>query len=469
MRRIVHIASLLFMLQNSFGQGEVNYLYEELPHDSVPTTSIKTHTGLKPEIRRTSGNEGSYLKLEGLADLNYYQKVQGEYKTGLGFNLTSSINDKWYIRLAGVQGLSSFSGISSPKSYLTFKNDSLSSWYTDIRSRISFTPNHIFNFQTGLDHNFVGEGSRSILLGDYGKPYPFAMARARFWRVEYSVLYQFMHEQNGDEIEGKYAASHHLSFNPAKWMNVSIFESVIFQPKDSLLNRGFDVEYLNPFVFYRPQEYSLGSADNVLLGLDVSGRWRSHVFYGQFMFDEFYLSEIRAGSGWWANKYGGQIGAKGRLLNNDLFYRVEYNFVRPYTYAHKTNELNYGNQGTVLAHPYGANFMELVGEVKWQKEKFLAKLFLNYFLTGANNGANQGTDIYASYNFRPDDYGHFIGQGTQINGLNCILTGSYKIHSMGNLHGFVENHFRYNTLDDKIRYQLVVGLRSMLWNDHRNY
>ena len=30
---------------------------------------------------------------------------------------------------------------------------------------------------------------------------------------------------------------------------------------------------------------------------------------------------------------------------NNFFYRLEYNFARPYTYAHLSEEFNYGNQG----------------------------------------------------------------------------------------------------------------------------
>ncbi|MBL4863061.1 MAG: hypothetical protein JKY09_08610, partial [Crocinitomicaceae bacterium] len=242
----------------TFGQSEVSYLYEELPGDSIPKQSIKLHTSVKPAIRlnSVSSNE-SYVKLTGLTDLNYLQNENTQYKTGLGAEFKSSINNKWFFRLAAIQGIAETDSIFTPKSFVSVQPKSLTS-YTDIRSRIAYTPNHIFNFQVGLDHNFIGEGARSMFLSDYGKPYPFAQVRARFWRIEYSVLYQFLREGGQHNWEGKFASSHHISFNAAKWLNFGIFESVVFQPKDTLLNRGFDAEYLNPLVFYRPQEYSLG-------------------------------------------------------------------------------------------------------------------------------------------------------------------------------------------------------------------
>src|SRR3989338_10397890 len=94
----------------------------------------------------------------------------------------------------------------------------------------------------------------------------------RFWRIEYSILYQFLREGQSKQWEGKFASSHHLSFNATKWLNLGIFESVIFQPKDTAVNRGFDAEYLNPLVFYRPQEYSLGFFGNERFFVQVSAK-----------------------------------------------------------------------------------------------------------------------------------------------------------------------------------------------------
>ena len=471
MKQLRYIA--FFFSFSVAGQGEVGYLFEEMPNDSVVQPSLQYHSSLKPAVRqfKSSAKAESYVQVAGLGDLNYFQSTTSAFKTGLGLEVKGGVKDKFFFRLAGVEGIHQNSGGFAPKSFI---DDSLGnvSLYTDLRGRISYTPNHVFNFQAGVDHNFLGEGARSMLLSDYGTPYPFGQIRMRFWRVEYSILYQFLRERNANQWEGKFASSHHLSFNIAKWLNVGIFETVIFQPKDTLLNRGFDVEYLNPFVFYRPQEYSIGSSDNVLIGFDLAARYKKHTLYGQFILDEFFWAEIKARSGWWASKYGGQLGVKGRFEKgvHNFFYRVEYNFARPYTYAHLSDQLNYGNQGRPLAHPYGSNFMELLAEVKWQHKKWYAKAFSNYFLRGNDkDGFNYGSDIYVPYINRPFEYGHVIGQGQGFNGTKTILSAGYQVLKHGKLHAFVENHFDYITLDNQLRYTLVVGLRSMLWNDHRNY
>lgn len=468
MIRFLYILTFLASV-NTFAQVEVAYLVDENPLDSIVKESITYHSSVKPQIR--IGKPSNYIKLQGIGDLNYLQKVSGQYKLGAGLNFTSQFNNKWYFRLAAISGISNLDSIYYPKAYFTYPMDSVPYGYTDVHARLSYTPNHVFNFQVGLDNNFIGEGSRSLLLSDFGNPYPFAQIRARFWRLEYTVLYQFMRERKNSDWQSKFGASHHISINATKWLNFGIFESVIFQPKDTLLNRGFDVEYLNPVIFYRPQEYALGSSDNVLLGVSMTAKYKKHTFYTQFILDEFYLAEVRAKSGWWANKFGGQFGFKGRFgKDNNWFYRAEYNFVRPYTFAHLSEELNYGNQGTNLAHPYGANFMEGLVELKFQKGKILATTFNSYTLSGNSiNGYNYGENTYSPYINRPYEYGHFIGQGGQVNRFKNILSVSYNLNTATNLNAFIENHMHYIAQINKWQNMVVIGVRSQLWNDRRNY
>ena len=184
------------------------------------------------------------------------------------------------------------------------------------------------------------------------------------------------------------------------------------------------------------------------------------------------MTEVRKKSGWWANKYGAQVGVKGRLKHggNNFFYRLEYNFARPYTYAHLSEEFNYGNQGFALAHPYGANFMEILAEVKWENKRFYGEILANYYLKGSSiNGFNYGEDVYTPYINRPEEYGHHIGSGKGINGTKAIITLGYKVADHGKLNAYIENHFDANTITNKVYYTPVIGIRSMLWNDPRNF
>jgi hypothetical protein len=486
---------ILFIILSNFGlsQNGIGLLYEEMPNDSILPNSLSNHTSIKPQIRifnntTLSPSKFFYSKetindsicrsftISPILDLGLASGVYGSYRTGIGATFTVDLNEKWYAKISVIEGIGeTYSTIFSPKAFYFKKTSNTNYNYTDIRGRISYTPNHIFNFQAGIDHNFIGEGNRSMLLSDYSKPYPFVQIRSTFGRFEYMMLYEFLKEKSAtsDVFKSKYSSSHLISYNITKKLNIGIFESVIFSPKDTTLNRGYDAEYLNPAVFFRPQEYSLGSPDNILLGFQASAKYEKHTLYTQVLLDEFLLSELKAKSRWWANKYGGQIGVKGRFtnMNQNYFYRLEMNFARPYTYSHASLSQNYGNQGYSLAHPLGANFYEFLAELKWQSKKWNVKSFLSYYLKGIEkyDGYSYGSDIYLSYNLHKKDYNNKIGNGTKVNGVHLIVTTSYLIENKNNLQIFLENHLTGSTISKEPSYQFVIGIRSCLWNDYRNY
>lgn len=486
--------SISVIVTDSVGHNDIFNVYDQVSYkgrirfynfdtDLLPSNrfGLTTHHSIKPI---TMGGYQTYpgiiskeTKWKPLFDLNGFgsnpngSDFEQGYRTGAGVYWRGHYKDKWNFHLAGVAGV--YDGDSSymPRSYFNWQEGN-TRLYTDIRSRISFSPNKVFNFQAGLDHNHIGEGSRSLFISDYGNPYPFGMIKANFWRVEYTILYQFMREGIPGDYQGKFASSHHISFNAAKWLNIGVFETVIFNPSDTLLGRGFEVEYLNPVVFYRPQEYSLGSSDNVLLGLDLTARHKNFTFYSQFIIDEFFLAEIRARSQWWANKYGGQFGVKANFrTGKDVFFvRTEMNFVRPYTYAHLNDKLNHGNQGRPLAHPYGANFAEILGEVRWGSGNWRGQFFVNYAQRGGDTDSlNYGADIYLPYINRPYERGHFIGQGIASNTWLFRWRIAYKLQKLYGASLFAEYNLRYTVQNNNVQHLFSVGLRSNLWNDYRNY
>jgi len=461
----------------TFGQGAVGWINEEKSMDSVGKWSFEDHSGFYPKIRQTSirnyGFEaGSKSQLIPTVDAGIGYGTQLNARIGGGFIWESNFSDKWYLRAGTNLIFNSNDSLLSSNYYQSFLDEKLAIQPT---ARLSFTPNKYFNFQAGMDKNFIGEGSRSLFLSDYGRSYPFGQIKAHFWHVEYTTMYQFMQENYKNENRSKFIASHHLSWNVTKWLNFGLFETVVFQPRDTFLRRGFDVEYLNPMVFYRPQEYSIGSADNVLIGASFSAKFLNRsMLYGQIIVDEFLLSEIRARRGWWGNKFGGQIGYKGKIkfLKQNFVFRLEVNAVRPYTYAHINAMANYGNNGSTLSHPLGANFAEFLGELKWQKKKYFVKLIAIWGYQGLDeNNKSYGSNIYRPYTQRPYDLNFEIGEGKRNYFTRINLFGAYQLSEKGNLQAFTEIQFRYDSAvqDHKFRVVPLIGIRSNLWNDYRSY
>jgi hypothetical protein len=478
---IINRVILILMIALPVGlqaQSGIGWLFEPTSNDSTEKESFENHSSILPQIRREIKSENG---INFVRPINFIPLVDGglNYQSDLGYRISGGgifeSNQNWkkfYLRAGAIGGVESTDSLTSANYEFTDSLKSSRSLFQPI-FRFAYTPNQIFNFQIGHDKNFIGEGNRSLFLSDYGKPYYFGQIRARFWHVEYTMLYQFMNENYKSTKAQKFAASHYLSWNVTKKINLGIFETVIFQPKDTLLYRGFDVEYLNPVVFFRPQEYAIGSSDNVLLGASFSIKHKKQMLYGQLIVDEFLLSEIRAKSGWWANKYGGQLGIKGylKLRNEKFFYRVEANAVRPYTYAHVNSLQNYGNQNSTLSHPYGANFMEILFEAKWQRSNWLVKVFANGGYQGLDEGGKSyGGNIYLPYMLRPNDYNNIIGQGIPNNFFRMNLHAAYKLSEKGSIFAFAEIQYRYDSaLSQKSHIIPFIGIRSYLWNDYRNF
>jgi hypothetical protein len=308
----------------------------------------------------------------------------------------------------------------------------------------------------GNEKQFIGDGYRSLFLSDNAFNYPFFKITSTFWKFRYTnlfVSYQNIGNAANSNIGGylqKFASYHHLSYNATKWLNIGLFETIVWQGGDSTgARRGFDVNYLNPIIFYRPVEFSRGSPDNVLIGLSFKAMiLKKYQLYGQLLLDEFSLKEVTARNGWWANKQGLQLGWKffDFLGMKNLTWQNELNIVRPYTYGHFTADQSYTHYAQPLAHPLGANFIENVQFLRYRYRRWgiEAKILLAQYgadtlrLDGtmSNWGQNPfvGTaEIGSGPLMVPDIYGNTITQGLKNTVMFTDLTASYLINTRTNM------------------------------------
>ena len=218
--------------------------------------------------------------------------------------------------------------------------------YPVAEAYLSYSPNKTFNFQFGHGKNFIGDGYRSMFMSDAASPYPFFKINTTFWKIKYTNTWLWLRDvrpevTNDGVFRTKYMATHYLSWNVTKKLNIGLFEYVIWENSN---DRGFDINYLNPIIFYRAIEFSTGSrGGNAIIGL--SGKYKFNdrfSMYTQLMIDEFSTDEIFSGNGYWGNKNGFQIGAKYHHAFgvDNLHLQAEFNAVRPYTYSHKEIILN---------------------------------------------------------------------------------------------------------------------------------
>ena len=355
--------------------------------------------------------------------------------------------------------------------------------FLSARGYITFNALKIINIQFGHDRNFFGNGFRSLLLSDNSPSSLFAKFTTRLGRrIQYTNLFtQLQNTQapldgaNGELlIPPKFAAMHHLSVNVGDHLNVGVFEATVFS-RDRV-----DLGYLNPVILYRYVESSQGSADNAMIGIDAKANFLSHfLVYSQLMLDEFVLKNVTAGKGSWTNKFALQLGAKYidafGVPNLDL--QAELNMARPYTYSHEKSatvsagQTNYAHYSQPLAHPLGANFVETLGIVRFQRKRLTANgIFgLMTFGTDPSPNFNYGGNILKDYNtkFRAD--GNFIGQGRKNIVTYADIRGSYMVrHNI-----FLEGRFLYRYQDSQARddtYNSQVASVALRWNlPYRNW
>jgi len=357
--------------------------------------------------------------------------------------------------------------------------------FFDYTGYLSYSPNNnkIFNFQLGRDKHFIGDGYRSLLLSDYAPAYPFFRINSNFWRFQYNVWYTWMYDVTyakgiKNKFKNKFGTFHYLSYNISKQLQVSLFENVVWRGIDTNQARNFDPNYLNPVIFFRPVEYSIGSSDNSFLGLNINGTLFNKIkLYAQVAVDEFFLREIRARKGWWANKQGWQLGAKyiSAFKIKGLKLQVEYNEVRPFTYTHGIVVQNYAHYGMPLAHPFGANFREFLGFINYRKNRFeLAWQGMQVVVGKDTSGtkSNIGQNIFVSYNTRNLEYGNKTTQGIKTNVLQSTIKLTYYLIPDMNMR--LELGYMQRSEKNTRGYQLqnpyfFVGFKTSFWNTYRDF
>lgn len=293
----------------------------------------------------------------------------------------------------------------------------------------------------GRNSHFIGNGHRSLLLSDFSNPYLNLSVSAKIWKFTYKAIFaEFLNYPNALSVPGhspqirkKHGAFHYMSTGIGKRVRLGVFEGVIFNRGDSTTQSRFDMNYLNPVIFYRSVEYHLGSPDNMLFGANLSIDFaKRYQFYSQLMFDEFNVSFLlKRNSDWWANKYGFQFGVKGFDIFGfkNLDGLIELNQVRPYTYSHWSYMGAYSNNGVPLAHPLGSNFRETMFKLDYDISNNLkTSIITSIYIKGLDSNAiSYGGDILRSYYDRPsNNFGHILAQGDQRNVINSSFLLSYN-------------------------------------------
>ncbi len=333
--------------------------------------------------------------------------------------------------------------------------------FFNARGSIFFRATKHVHIQFGNDKNFLGSGHRSLLLSDFAKDYLFLRINTKIWRFNYQNLFT----QFTDNIPGiktpypkKYGAFHSLSLDILKKWNIGLFEGIIFNDEKNE-GRGYDISYLNPVIFYRSVEQNLGSPDNAMVGANTYFLiGKSVKVYGQFLLDEFKISEIRKDRGWLNNKYAYQAGIKYvdifGLPNIDL--QIEYNRIRPYTYASDSSGKNFTQYRQSLAHPLGSNLDEIYANLRINP---YGPVDINIRGSYTRQGVDSSTVAYSGSDFGSNpninyrarnathEFGNYFLQGVLQKTVYIQTKLSYQLaHNL-----FIDLNYIYRSQKSEIR------------------
>ena len=307
---------------------------------------------------------------------------------------------------------------------------------------VTITPSKHFHIQFGYDNNFIGDGIRSMFLSDFGANYLFLKFNTNVWKLNYENIFaeltRFYPHGSDALLPKKYMAMHHLSINITKHANFGIFESVMFKRENT-----FELQYLNPVIFYRSVEQALGSPDNAFIGFDFKVNFVKHLqVYGQLLIDEFNFKKEFSTPGksklygllhpqkWWGNKFAAQFGIKyiDAFGVDHLDMQFEANVARPYTYSHFDTTTSWTHYNQPLAHPLGANFAELIFQIKYQpvQQLYFSTRFVYDRKGEDDDSTNWGGNPLKVYGTFEREFGNTIGQGVTYRSFYWDFVATYE-------------------------------------------
>lgn len=367
-----------------------------------------------------------------------------------------------------------------------FKSDAYD--FPSAEANLTFTANKFFDLQLGYGRNFIGDGYRSVLESDGASPYPYFKINTNFWKIKYTNTYMWLKDVRPEvtlerTYSKKFMANHYLSWNASNRLNIGFFESVVWADTN---NRGFDMSFVNPIIFYRSVEFaSSARSGNALLGLTTKYKLNNQMnLYGQFLLDEFSLGDVKAGDNSWKNKFGYQLGVKyyNAFKVDNLLLQLEFNHVRPYVYSHSDPITNYGHNNQSLGHQWGGNFEEILAIARYNKGRLFADAKVTYGIRGLDfdtvlDNYNYGGNIYKDYDLnRPFDKGVKVGQGNKTTVFIADLQAGYLVNPMTNLklfgsfiyRNFDPNQSTLSTFKESTTW-FSIGIRSDVFNWYFDY
>jgi hypothetical protein len=246
-------------------------------------------------------------------------------------------------------------------------------------------------------------------------------------------------------FQKKAAAYQYLSVNPVKFINVGLFQGMIWSAGNSRNAQRLGWEYFNPMIFSNVLSKGLDDSCNILTGADLRIKLPGKIsLYGQVMADHL-EDTVDHRKGW---GYQAGICFYDLFRVKNLFFQTEYNFVNEGSYrspsgSNTGQSYTHNGQGLAFSPGYG-NELVLIGNYKIKRFDITLKYhkqevpkdndyFYDTELVNFTFGylANPAYNLNLSfgYTFRNQNFPNFKDASNQTNYLFVALrTGLYNLY-----------------------------------------
>ena len=335
-----------------------------------------------------------------------------------------------------------------------------------VTTLLGYAPSQVVSIEAGVDKTFIGDGYRSVLLSDFASNYPLFRLKLNLGKkVQYMAMWAYMQDQNSvrfapsDEhppYRVKWGVFHYIDWNITNRASLGFFNALIAPDAyNDGVRHGFDANYINPIFFLKSIAPSGPIPDNTYLGFNAKYKvLNKTILYAQWLYDQSSTGDN--------SKQAVQLGIRGADLFkvNSFNYLFEFNTAKPYTYQSQYTLVNYSDLAEPLAHPFGANFKEVLGILNYSIGRFDFQGQLNYARYGLDmNGLNYGKNIFEPFT---GPQGSTTDQGLNTSFKYAQGKVSFLINPKYNLRieaGAVLRQ-ELNSLMDQKTAMITFGLRS---------
>ncbi|PKP05394.1 MAG: hypothetical protein CVU11_00375 [Bacteroidetes bacterium HGW-Bacteroidetes-6] len=315
--------------------------------------------------------------------------------------------------------------------------------YGVVFSQIMWQPFKSYGVRLGYDRFHIGKGYRSMVLSDASEAYPFLMNT--FTHKKWSLSHNIASLTNPDfnnilgiprsetgAFQQKWFSFTYFTFSPAKWLNLGLYESVIFMPSDSTGISFYPTSML-PLPLVRTVAEKSKGLHHAMVALLADATIKEQlILYSQVVVDDI-------NSNYQTFQGAFQLGFRWKQKNKDwpIWAYSEFNIATNNAYTSSNSWTAYTHYDQPLSHPSGQQFVEWASGFHFSKFNWLANIQYNIIWATGLPVTNSyfGTDSYSGNGF-------YAPQANPDKVSHLQMTLGYSINKTTNLVVFAGLHYR---------------------------